>query len=286
MGSQCSISLYCEPQEFEIAFQACLQELERLEAKYSRYRPTSLISLINQNAGLSPVAIDHETTQLIHYAFAAYSESDGLFDITSGVLRKVWDFKSGKLPHQSDISKMLALIGFTKIQYSAEQIYLPIKGMEIDFGGIVKEYAADCLAALITDNNINHGLVNLAGDIHVIGPHPDGSPWLVGISHPTNPAISIAEIPLTSGGLASSGDYQRCFELNGTKYCHILNPKTGWPIQGLAGVSVWAEQCVIAGTLATITMLKGEQQGPIWLQQIGVPFLTINQEFETQLQVP
>lgn len=119
-----------------------------------------------------------------------------------------------------------------------------------------EEYAADCLANILYQLDICSGVVDLADDIRILGPHPDGSPWQVGIRHPQHPERAIATIPLMSGGLASSGDYARCFELNGKRYSHLLNPKTGRPIQGLASVSVWAEQCVVAGSIATIAMLK------------------------------
>ncbi|XOV81280.1 MAG: FAD:protein FMN transferase [Aestuariibacter sp.] len=285
MGSQCSIQLYCEtPEQYHAASSASLAELERLEAKYSRYRPQSLLSKINEQAGIQAVEIDAETTQLFQYAHVAYAESDGLFDITSGVLRNIWDFNTGRIPSQQAIEETLDLIGYDRIERSANHVFLPTKNMQIDFGGIVKEYAADCLSAIVKKMGINSGLINLAGDIHIVGPLPDGSPWQVGISHPAQPDKSIADIPMLSGGLASSGDYQRCFDIDGVRYCHILNPETGWPVQGLAAVSVWAEQCVVAGTLATIAMLKGEQAGIEWLASTGVPYLAIDQRFEVHIQ--
>ncbi len=284
MGSPCELTLFCASQsEFDRVSSTCIEEMERLEAKYSRYRADSLLSHINDAAGTGRTfQLDNETWLLLRYATIAYKESGGLFDVTSGVLRQAWDFKQAKVPSQSEIDAAKTKIGFDKIQLQQEAFLLPEVGMELDFGGLVKEYAADVLSNFLRQVGINHGLVDLAGDIAAVGPQPDGEPWDIGIKHPAHPGQAVAYIPLHSGGLASSGDYARCFELDGTKYSHLLNPITGWPVQGLAGVSVWAEQCIVAGTLATITMLKGEQEGKAWIKEVGAPCVTVDQSFKVE----
>lgn len=286
MGSPCSLSFYCESeQQFEMAKNAAVEEMARLEAKYSRYQPDSLVTKLNKAAGSGQkFELDTETWILMQYATIAHRESEGLFDITSGVLRQIWDFKDPKIPAKEDINRILDKVGFEKLPMEQGAFELPLTGMEIDFGGIVKEYAADVIANFISEVGIKHGLVDLAGDIAAAGPHPDGRPWDIGISHPAVPNEAVARIALHSGGLASSGDYSRCFVLDDKKYCHILNPQTGWPIQGLAGVSVWAEQCIVAGTLATITMLKGKEEGKAWIAETGAPFVTIDQNFKVESQ--
>jgi thiamine biosynthesis lipoprotein len=117
---------------------------------------------------------------------------------------------------------------------------------------------------------ICHGLVNLGGDIRVIGPHPDGTPWRIGIRHPREADALLTSVMLAQGGLASSGDYERCIEIEGRRYSHILNPKTGWPVQGLAAASVIAPHCLVAGSASTIAMLK-ESAGARWLEELGLP---------------
>lgn len=267
--------------QFKEAVFRCEQEMQRLEHKYSRYLPNSLLSQINRLAGSHRgTPLDDETWFLLNYANTVYEQSDGLFDISSGILRTVWNFKQPRLPDTDKLHALLEKIGWHKITLDRQHFVLPEAQMQLDLGGIVKEYAADCLANILYDLDIHSGVVDLAGDIRVLGPHPDGSPWQVGIRHPQHPARAIATIPLMYGGLASSGDYARCFDLNGKRYSHLLNPKTGWPIQGLASVSVWTEQCVIAGSVATVAMLKGETEGNEWLQQVDVPFLSINQQME------
>ena len=159
-------------------------------------------------------------------------------------------------------------------------ICLPLKGMELDFGGYVKEYAADVAANFCRHAGITGGLVNLGGDICIVGPHPDGSPWKVGVRHPRNPNIPMSFVLLSKGGLASSGDYERFMVVDGVRYAHIINPQSGWPVNSLASASVYAEQCVVAGASSTIAMLKGEQLGSAWLEELGLPYICMNQNEE------
>ena len=148
--------------------------------------------------------------------------------------------------------------------------------MQLDFGGIGKEYAVDRAAAICQQHGLQQGLVDLGGDIKIIGPHADGRPWSVGIRHPRKPGELMASINVSRGGIASSGDYERCIILNGKRYSHVLNPKTGWPVRGLASITVVAEQCVIAGSVSTISMLK-EKQGKRWIKDLGLAYLWMDQ---------
>src|SRR5699024_8377147 len=164
------------------------------------------------------------------------------------------------------------------VQWEPPHLHLPIKGMEIDFGGVVKEYAVDTVVALCQNRGFSHGLIDMGGDIGVIGPHPDGSPWRIGIRNPHTPHRAKAVIELTQGALATSGDYERYFEIHGKRYSHILNPLTGWPVQGLISVSVQAPLCIVAGTASTIGMLKGKQEGIHWLDALGLPYFCIKED--------
>ncbi|MDA7746487.1 FAD:protein FMN transferase [Psychromonas sp.] len=287
MGSPCTLRFY-HANEIQARgiYQSAVDEVKRLEDKYSRYLDSSLLSQINKNAGTQKTAIDAETASLLVYAEQAYQISDGLFDITTGVLRKVWDFKAAKIPSQQKIDNQLSLVDWSLVEWDQKSILLPQKGMEIDFGGIVKEYAADAVATLLKRFDIKHGVIDLGGDIHVIGPDIDGKSWQIGIRDPNykkskdkNPSKNLnkasAYIPMSSGGLASSGDYERNFIVNGKKYSHILNPKTGWPALGLSAVSIWSEQTIIAGTIATISMLK-QDQGIAWLKELEIPFFAMD----------
>lgn len=282
MGSPCELRLYAENKTTaDLIANDAIAEVHRLEKKYSRYREDSVTSNINNSAGSkSGIEVDNETALLLNYAHVGYEQSSGLFDITSGILRKAWDFRSNKVPSQKDIESLLPLIGWNKLRWSSPLLCLPLTGMELDFGGYVKEYAADVAANFCRHAGIKGGLVNLGGDVCIIGPHPDGNPWKVGIRHPRNPNMPMSFVLLSKGGLASSGDYERFMLVEGVRYAHILNPHTGWPVNSLASASVVAEQCVVAGTSSTIAMLKGEQCGATWLEELGLPYLCMNQNEE------
>lgn len=279
MGSHCEVQFFDESRILAKKLARKLAaEAERLERKYSRYRSDSFVSQINAEAGDKyGTKIDSETKSLFDHAKSCFVESGGLFDITSGQLSRVWDFKSGNPPPQSQIESALQHTGFDKLEWNKSRLHMP-KGMEIDFGGIVKEYAADTLARLARSLGSTSGLVNMGGDFAVIGPVPEEESWPIGISNPNSPDSIMATIALAQGGLASSGDYERFFLHEGIRYSHILNPKTGWPSSGLRAVSVASNLCTVAGSMATIAMLKEEADGIHWLQDSGLPYVYMKQD--------
>jgi thiamine biosynthesis lipoprotein len=271
MGGDCSLLLYAAQENVaERAAEAAMVEVWRIEAAYSRYRDDNALAEINRAALQgATIEVNEETAGLLDYAFACYRKSNGLFDVSSGILRKVWDFTSSCLPEQEKLALLLPQIGLDKIIWQVPQLSFPISGMELDFGGIGKEYAADRVADICHAMRIESGLIDLGGDICVLGPHPDGSAWQIGIRHPRNQEASLRTLSIMSGAVATSGDYERYIEVDGKRYCHILNPLTGWPTEGLSSVTVLADQCLVAGSLATIAMLKGTT-GPDWLSRLGV----------------
>jgi thiamine biosynthesis lipoprotein len=279
MGSPCEIKLYATDllAAGRVASLA-RADVERLEARYSRFRPESLLSQINRVAAAGgSIDVDEETAGLFNYADACFRESGGLFDVTSGLLRQAWRFDQAALPAPELISSLLDRIGWQKVRWESPRIGFPA-GMELDFGGIVKEYAVDRLVTLCREAGCQHGIVNLGGDIRVIGPHADGQPWRVGIQDPRQPGANpIATLSLLQGGVATSGDYERCIIVAGVRYGHVLNPRTGWPVRHLASVTVVADFCVVAGSASTIAMLK-ERKGGAWLDQLGLQNLWIDTE--------
>ena len=260
------------------ALQAAAEEVLRIEAKFSRYRADSVVSQINAAAG-TRVGIDAETRSLLAFADTLYHESEGLFDVTSGILRRVWHFAESALPTADELAEVLTLVGWSRVEHDDSGIRLPQAGMEIDFGGFGKEYAADRAAQVLRGMGVRHGYVNLGGDIMALGPQPDDSPWLIGIADPRVQGRLIATLPLSRGGLATSGDYERFFELDGKRYCHILNPRTGWPVQHWRSVSVLAPVCIAAGAYATIAMLQGAA-APALLQRKPVACLAVDPQGE------
>ena len=280
MASQCEIVLHDSSMSFkdlEIIAKKCFQEIKRIERKYSRYVPDSVIGHINQSSGKKAQPIDLETYELLSFANELFQNSQGLFDITSGILRKAWNFKQGIVPDQKKIAKLLPLISWSLVDYSQENVFLPIKDMEIDFGGFGKEYAADRVAKILTQEHIKSGYVNLAGDIKVVGPKLDGESWQMGIQHPRINDKLIASIPIHLGALATSGDYERFFIQDNHRYCHILRPDTGCPVNYWQSVSVLAPLTIVAGSCSTIAMLM-QKDALNYLDNTGFSYLAIDKD--------
>jgi thiamine biosynthesis lipoprotein len=275
MASPCKFILQGEEPAVQ---QACIKaqaEVQRIEQKFSRYQKSSLLQTINNNAGMQSIKIDAETAGLLNYAELCYQQSDGLFDITSGVLRQAWNFKSNTLPNEETIQKLLPLINWSSVQWDQHEIFLPKKNMEIDFGGFGKEYAADRAVEMFHSLGIQHGLVDLGGDIRIIGDKADQSGWDIGIRNPKHPDQAIKQIKLHQGAMATSGNYERFMRIDGQHYCHIMKANTGWPVNHWASVTILAPQCLVAGSLATLTMLA-EVNGEEWIKEQEVPFHIID----------
>ena len=251
------------------AARAAIADVKRIEAKYSRYRDDSVTTAINRAAGVRAVAIDVETASLLQYADRCHALSDGLFDITSGVLRRAWDFKRQppRIPSADELAAARDRIGWRRVEWSDARVYLPDAGMEVDFGGIGKEYAADRAAAIVRDAGVPHALVNLGGDVRAIGPRADGSPWRVGIRDPRDADGVIETVLIDDAAVATSGDYERYVEVDGRRYCHLLDPRTGMPVEHWRSASVVAPLAILAGSYATIAMLLGESAERFLIEQ-------------------
>lgn len=232
-------------------------EVWRIQDKYSRYDSKSICSKINLSNGM-PVAIDNETYLLLNFADTCYQLSEGLFDITSGVLRKIWRFDcSDNIPNQQQIEQLLPHIGWNKVNFDQHSITLPAL-MEIDFGGIGKEYAVDrciLLAQQLTNKPV---LINLGGDLAATSPRKNNQAWQVGVEHPGFVEQQEMVVSLYKGALATSGDAKKYLLKNNARYSHILNAKTGWPIVNAPrSITVAAPQCIQAGILATLSLMQG-----------------------------
>lgn len=276
MGSQCEIQVeaLAEAQAHMLA-QYAIDEVKRIESKYSRYEPDSVVSQIASHAGQDWVECDHETLTLLEYADRLFSISDGLFDITSGVLRRAWDFRRTEIPSDDALRVLCDLIDWPSVQRKGRHVRLPTAGMELDFGGFGKEYAADQGAAVLLNHGAKRGYINLAGDIRVVGPKIGNQPWTIGIQDPRNRGKLMAGIAITSGGIATSGDYEKYFELDGRRFCHILHPKSGQPVSFWRSVSVQASSALLAGSLSTVAMLK-QDHALEFLEQQNVSYLAVD----------
>ena len=245
-------------------------EAARIEAKYSRYRAGNIVHAINTARG-APVVVDEETARLLDYADRLFELSEGRFDITSGVLRKAWKFDgSDRVPTRAAVRALLAKVGWRRAHWRSPELTL-LEGMQIDFGGVGKEYAVDRAAGLAA-GVWQSCLVNFGGDLVAVGPGFEGRPWRVGIEALANPAVAAKQIELERGALATSGDARRFLLRNGKRYSHILDPTTGWPVEHAPrSVTVAAPTCSQAGMLATFALLRGSD-AERFLEAQGVRF--------------
>ena len=257
MGSPCE--LLVETRDRNAADQVATivaAEAWRVEDKFSRYLPGNIVAAINSGNG-QPVTLDDETASLVDFAATLHDLSEGRFDITSGVLREVWRFDSSdNVPNARDVERVLARVGWDKVRWSNPQLTLQ-SGMEIDFGGIAKEYVVDRAAALAAEHTAAPCLVNFGGDLVATKPPARSGAWQVGVDtgHVGGKPLMIR---LANGGLATSGDARRFLLKDGVRYSHILDPITGWPVPDAPrSVPVAADTCTQAGMLSPLAMLCG-----------------------------
>lgn len=262
LGSPCEVLADVDDRDEAAALaEAAAGEAARVERKWSRYREDGVIHAINTSAG-RPVVVDDETAGLLDLADRCFRLSEGRFDVTSGVLRRVWRFDgSAAVPSRAAVTALLPLVGWEKVAWRRPEIALPT-GMELDLGGLGKEYAVDRAVQLLSLRTRAAALINFGGDLRALGARRDGRPWRVGVEAPAagacGPAPRALDLELAQGALATSGDSRRFLLKNGVRYAHILDARTGWPAPGAPrSVTVLADTCLEAGLLATLAMLRG-----------------------------
>jgi len=258
MASPCEI-LVATTKASEAAHLASLafRETLRIEHKFSRYLDTGVVHAINHGDG-ARVDVDDETSRLLTYAGQCFQLSEGRFDVTSGVLRRAWTFDGRDvIPDRAMIERLRAQVGWNRVEFDGGSIRLE-RGMEIDLGGIGKEYAADRVADVLAAETDCGVMVNLGGDIRATR---DGDrTWTIGIEDPARARTALGQLQLAAGGVATSGDARRFCLVDGVRLGHILDPRTGWPVAGSPrSVTVVADTCTAAGFLATLAMLHGTE---------------------------
>ena len=248
---------------------AAVAWVEAFEAKYSRFRPASLVSRINALAGRSWVEVDEDMDQLLALCDALYSMTKGLLDPTALPLIQLWNWKAEhpSIPTAERIAATRRLVGWTKVQRAPGRIFLPVPGMALDFGGFGKEYAVDIVAQIAGNCDIANVLVDFGHDLRALGTPPGRPAWHIGLEDPRNPGKPAGSIGVTGRGVASSGDYVRCFKIAGRRYGHIIDPRTGWPVaNGCSQATVIADTCLHAGVLCTTAFVLGPREGIDFIQ--------------------
>lgn len=259
MASPCELLVETDDEALarRLAGFAC-NEAKRVDRKFSRYRTDSTIAAINWSGG-ERVRVDDETARLLDFGAALWTLSEGRFDLTSGVLRQAWSFDEG--PVQADtarIPELMQRIGWQRVTWERPWLTLPA-GMEIDLGGIGKEYAVDLAADYAAAQTKAPVLVNFGGDLRCTGGTPRAGAWKVGIESLTQAGEPVRRLELKSGALATSGDAKRHIEIDGVRYGHIFDARTGWPTpRAPRSVTVAADTCSQAGSYSTLAMLQGE----------------------------
>lgn len=261
MASPCECLIACDDElQAKELVSIAYQEARRIEQKFSRYRPDNIVHQIN-HAQAETISVDDETADLLDFSAQCYELSNHMFDVTSGVLREVWQFDgSDRIPEKEDVSAILERVGWSKVQWQRPHLKM-LADMEIDLGGIGKEYAVDQAAKLMQQAvpGINV-LVNFGGDLVSTGPRINDVAWGVGVDDPSKTGKkTVGGIQLKKGAFATSGDARRFLIKDGVRYSHILNPITGWPVENAPrSVSVIANTCIEAGMLATFALLQGK----------------------------
>ncbi|MEO6995476.1 MAG: FAD:protein FMN transferase [Lacunisphaera sp.] len=272
LGTDCIIR-YLAPtnQAAECYEQASRGWVEMFEARYSRFRPQTIVSRINQSAGVAWVEVDAEMEQMLDLCGTLHHLTEGILDVTTGPLLRLWDYQQPavSLPTAAQVAEARKLVGWGKVQREAGRIFLPNAGMALDFGGWGKEWAVDAVAQLAAKFGIQTVLVDFGHDVRCIGAPPSRPAWHVGLEDPAQPGSIRGSVALFAGkGIASSGDYLRGFTRNGRRYGHIVDPRTGEPVaHDCRQVTVIADSCFQAGILSTTGFVLGPTAGLEFIQR-------------------
>lgn len=266
LGTRCTVQYSATSAAQAQAFEtAAVGWVAAFEAKYSRFRPDSLLSRINAAAGLAPVAIDAEMEGLLALCGRLHFMTQGVLDPTALPLLRLWDYKAvnPRLPTEGELGAARRLVGWKKVQRTPGHVFLPERGMALDFGGFGKEWAVDIVAQIARDHGLPAALVDFGHDLRAFGVPPGRPAWHIGLEDPTNPGATKGSLALTQGqGVASSGDYLRRVVIDGVRYGHIVDPRSGRPVaNGCLQATIIAPTCLQAGVLATAAFVLGVASG-------------------------
>ncbi len=282
MGSRFEITaVHADEATARRGIELAYAEIDRLEAMISSWRPTSETSAVNRGAGREPVVVSPELFGLVRRSLKLSRLTDGAFDITFAGVGKLWDFKSRSpaVPAPEAISAALSHVGFEKISLdpTRHSIYLDDPAARIGFGAIGKGYAANRAVRVLQAHGIEGGVVNAGGDLVAFGTREDGTPWDIGIAHPRRRDEIFARLPVSGLAVVTSGDYESFFFLDGKRYAHILDPRTGYPVEHVKSVTVVCPDAELADGLATAVAVMGPERGLALVDQLrGIEALVVD----------
>lgn len=274
MGNRFEITVEAKTAtETDFFLKKAVEEISRIEALLSTYQETSETNLINKNAGLKPVKVSDEVFSLIKRSIKISEITDGTFDITYGSIdQRFWNFDTEmtELPDEVLARKSIALIDYRNIILNTEEktVFLKNKGMRIGFGGIGKGYAAEKTKNLLKNFGVKAGIINASGDLSCWGIPENGKPWTIGIAHPDFAELPFSTLEVTDLSVATSGNYEKYVMINGKRYSHTINPKTGFPVHGIKSVTVISPNAEISDALATPITILGTEKGLALINQL------------------
>jgi len=284
MGTRFEITVVAPNEEIGyINIDEAVSEIERIEKIISSWNKDSETSLVNKNAGIKPVKVSRELFNLIERSIKISEITDGAFDITYASMDEIWRFDGtmDKVPSEESIRKSVSKVGYKKIQldHDNQTVFLPEKGMCIGFGAIGKGYAADRAKDLLVSKDVKGGIINASGDLTTWGTKVTGEKWLVGIANPLSKDKVFSWLPIIESSVATSGNYEKYIILDGEKYSHIIDPRTGYPTRGINSVSIFAKQAELCDAMATAVFIMGRDVGLHMINQIdGLEAVVIDAE--------
>lgn len=266
MGSRFSFTIVANDSSSAQKFiDSAIAEVSRIEYLISDWKPQTQISEVNRNAGIKPIKVDKEVFDLTKRAIHFSEITNGAFDISFAAMERIWKFDGSmtEMPSAESIKRSVEKVGYKNIILDSLEstVFLKLPGMKIGFGALGEGYAADRCRDLLIKKGIKSGIINGSGDIRTWGNQPDGSKWKIGITDPFNNEEIFAVVPLEDEAVTTSGSYEKFITLNGKRYSHIINPKTGYPATGLISVTVFGPSAETANGFSTSIMVLGKKKG-------------------------
>ena len=273
MGSSFEITVVALDEDFaKESLAIAKKEIIRIENLISSWDQKSETSRINKNAGIGAVEVSKELFDLIFRAQQISKLSSGAFDLTFAAIDKLWNFdgRESEMPNPDALKASVFNIGYQLIELNEQSltVFLPKKGMKIGFGAIGKGYAADSAKQLLVERGVLGGIINASGDMNTWGTKPDGSSWTIGIVNPMNNKKVFSWFSLEHNAVVTSGDYEKFTQINGRRYSHIIDPRTGIPSQGIVSCTIFAGKAELADAIATAIFVMGVESGLFLIDQL------------------
>lgn len=274
MGNNFTITVVSEDEKFALQnIEIAIAEISRIEKLFTTFNEDSQTNKINENAGIKPQKVDAEVFDLIERSIGISKITQGAFDISYGSIDKsLWNFDKNmtRLPSLEESRKMVHLINYNNIilNHTDKSVFLKERGMRIGFGGIGKGYAAEMAKNILLKNQVKSGIINASGDLTAWGNQPNGKPWTIGIVNPDRPQDAFSYLEISGKAVATSGNYEKFVMINGKKYSHTIDPKTGLPITGIKSVTVISHNAEFADAMATPIAVMGIKAGLYLVDQI------------------